>query len=172
MKRLCGSIVAGALVAMAIATPAQAQKPFVFFGGGVSIPMSDYADGVKTGWAAQAGIGIDIGTKGLWADIEAGYGSNSHEVGSGNTKLLSGLAVLGYTVSPGASVSPYLLGGLGFVRAKSGALSETNFAYTGGAGLGFRVSPKTLFYVEGRYMGGDVQFIPIMAGLSISFGSD
>lgn len=176
MKRLCGSIVVGTLVALATATPAQAQKPFVFFGGGATIPMSDFKDVAKTGWGAQVGIGIDIGTKGLWGDIEGGYSSNKHDVGDGETTLLSGLAVLGYSFSPAAKVSPYVLGGLGFVRAKTevGTVSgsETNFAYTGGLGLGFRLSPVMLFYVEGRYMGGDVKFIPIMAGLSISLGSN
>jgi hypothetical protein len=29
-----------------------------------------------------------------------------------------------------------------------------------------------LFFVEGRYVGGDTQFIPIMAGLSITLGSN
>jgi hypothetical protein len=177
MKRLCGSIVVGTLVALATATPALAQKPFVFFGGGVSLPMSDFGDVAKTGWAAQAGIGIDIGTKGLWGDIEGMYGSNKHDpVDDDETTILAGLAVLGYSFSTTAKVSPYLLGGLGFVRAKkeigTTSTTETNFAYTGGAGLGFRLSPKMLFYVEGRYMGGDTQFLPIMAGLSISFGSD
>lgn len=179
MKRLCGSIVVGALVALAAATPAQAQSKFVFFGGGASLPMSDFKDFAKTGWVAQAGIGMDIGTKGLWGDIEVMYGSNKHEAPADEdkTNLLGGLAVLGYSFSTTATVSPYLLGGLGFVRhtfdpAVGDNESSTDFAYTGGAGLGFRLSPKMLFYVEGRYMGGDTQFLPIMAGLSISFGSD
>ena len=173
MKRLCGSIVVGTLVALATATPAQAQKPFVFFGGGVVLPMSDYKDFAKTGWGAQVGIGIDIGTNGLWADVEGMYATNSHKATAGETTLLGGMGVLGYSFSPAAKVSPYLLGGLGFVRAKTdGADGDTNFAYTGGLGLGFRLSPVMLFYVEGRYMGGDVKFIPIMAGLSISLGSN
>jgi hypothetical protein len=29
-----------------------------------------------------------------------------------------------------------------------------------------------LFWIDGRYVGGDVQFIPIMAGLSITLGSN
>lgn len=178
MKRLCGSIVVGALVALAAATPAQAQSKFVFFGGGVSLPMSDFKDvaNAKTGWIAQAGIGMDIGSKGLWADLEGFFGSNKVDDGSGDKyNTIGGLAVLGYSLSTTAKVSPYLLGGLGFVRnrfapAVGAADSETNFAYTGGAGLGFRFSPTALFYVEGRYMGGDTQFLPIMAGLSFSFG--
>jgi opacity protein-like surface antigen len=176
MKRLCGSIVVGTLVALATATPALAQKPFVFFGGGVVLPMSDYKDFAKTGWGAQVGIGIDIGTKGLWADVEGMYGTNNHEVTDGETTLLSGMGVLGYSFSPAAKVSPYLLGGLGFLRVKSevgtASTSETDFAYTGGLGLGFRLSPVMLFFVEGRYVGGDTQFIPIMAGLSITLGSN
>jgi len=172
MKRLCGSIVVGALVALAAATPAEAQKPFIFFGGGMSIPMSDFKDYAETGWVAQAGIGIDIGTKGLWADVEGMYSRNNYDLTNEETTNLGGLAVLGYTIAPASKVSPYLLGGLGFLRSKTevGTVSttETNFAYTGGGGLGFRLSPKMLFYVEGRYMGGDVQFIPVMAGLSIT----
>lgn len=139
--------------------------------------MSDYSDFAKSGWMAQAGIGIDIGTKGLWADVEGFYGSNDHDDGSGDkTNLLGGLAVLGYSISPQSNVSPYLLGGLGFTRhtfdpATGSNVSSTDFAYTGGAGLGFRVSPKVLFYVEGRYMGGDTQWVPIMAGITINFGT-
>jgi opacity protein-like surface antigen len=176
MKRLCGSIVVGALVALAAATPAQAQSKFVFFGGGVSLPMSDFKDVAKTGWIAQVGIGTDIGSKGLWADLEGFFGSNKHDDGSGDkTNPIGGLAVLGYSFSTTAKVSPYVLGGLGFLRhryvpAVGDAESSTNFAYTGGVGLGFRFSPTALFYVEGRYMGGDTQFLPIMAGLSFSFG--
>jgi opacity protein-like surface antigen len=163
-------------VALATATPALAQKPFVFFGGGVVLPMSDYKDFAKTGWGAQVGIGIDIGTKGLWADVEGMYGTNSHEATDGETTLLSGMGVLGYSFSTTAKVSPYLLGGIGFLRAKSegGTVSttETNLAYTGGLGLGIRLSPQMLFWIDGRYVGGDVQFIPIMAGLSITLGSN
>jgi opacity protein-like surface antigen len=178
MKRLCGSIVVGALVALAAATPAQAQSKFIFFGGGVSLPMSDFkdVDNAKTGWIAQAGIGMDIGSKGLWADLEGFFGSNKVDDASGDKfNTIGGLAVLGYSFSTTAKVSPYLLGGLGFVRNRFApevgeADSQTNFAYTGGAGLGFRFSPTALFYVEGRYIGGDTQFLPIMAGLSFSFG--
>jgi opacity protein-like surface antigen len=179
MKRLCGSIVVGALVALAAAAPAEAQKPFIFFGGGVSLPMSDFKDvaNAKTGWIAQAGIGVDIGTKGLWADAEGFFGNNKVDDDSGDEySTIGGLGVLGYSFSTTAKVSPYVLGGLGFLRNRftpEGGESEssTNFAYTGGVGLGFRISPKALFYVEGRYMGGDTQFLPIMAGFSFSFGS-
>jgi opacity protein-like surface antigen len=179
MKRLCGSIVVGALVALATATPAEAQKPFFFFGGGASLPMSDFKDvnNASTGWIAQAGIGMDIGTKGLWADLEGFYGSNKVDNGSGDKyDTIGGLGVLGYSFSTTAKVSPYVLGGLGFLRNRFNPSvgdeeSSTNFAYTGGAGLGFRFSPRALFYVEGRYVGGDTQFLPIMAGFSFSLGS-
>jgi opacity protein-like surface antigen len=104
------------------------------------------------------------------------YSSNSHDVGDGETTLLSGMAVLGYSFSTTAKVSPYVLGGLGFVRAKTevGTVtgSETNIAYTGGMGLCVRLSQVMLFWIDGRYMGGDVKFIPFMACLSNTLGSN
>lgn len=180
MTRRNGSMVLGALAALALAAPAQAQStPFVYFGGGLSLPMGDFKDGAKTGWLANAGLGVSVGTKGLMVGFDAFYGSNKWKAGlDGKTDLLIGLGTVGYTIGTAdQKVRPYILGSVGFMnnKAKPGtgtSVSETAIAFGGGAGLLFKMGAKSSFFAEGRYLtasknGGTTAFVPVLVGITI-----
>jgi hypothetical protein len=163
-------LVAGGLLLVALAVPAHAQGPYVFLGGGLSMPMSDTKDHVKSGWMVTGGIGKDIGTSGLFVEAEGFYGSNKVKGGgTGDVTFISGLGAVGYSFMRENKVRPYVLGGAGILSSKNGA-SESQFAYSGAAGLGIRASEKINVWFEGRYLATkDVTLIPILAGVTISF---
>jgi len=180
MRRSVSVVLLGGLAAVLVSSSAQAQaKPYVFLGGGVSIPMGDFKNlvGAKTGWIATGGIGADVGTKGLWIEAEGYYGSNKHEAsfGGGKTDLIAGIAALGYSFMPDKKASPYVTAGAGFMNGKlkpatGGSTSETKFAYTGALGLGVQLGPKATFWIEGRFLGtSEIKLIPIQAGFTIHF---
>ncbi len=178
--RRSGGMVLGGLVAVLATSAAHAQaKPYIFFGGGATIPVSDFKDFAKTGWMATAGVGADI-RKGLWVEAEGYYGSNKHksppEPAGDKTNLLAGIGALGYSFTPEKKASPYVTAGVGFMSHKfdpaTGASeTSTKFAYTGALGIGANLSPKIHFFLEGRFLGTkDTKVIPILTGLSINFG--
>lgn len=177
MKRLTAAMMVGAVAVLVTASVSQAQA-YVFFGGGASIPAGDFKDFAKTGWMAQAGIGVDIGDKGLFVEAEGFYGSNKHKAPAVDekTNLFAGLGAVGYSFMPEKKVHPYILGGAGFMRHQfdpgaGASVSETKFAYTGAAGISFQAGSKLNIWVEGRFLGtSDTKVIPIMAGLTINFG--
>lgn len=127
---------------------------------------------------ASAGFGVELGKKGAWVDAEVYYGSNNHsDIAGDKTRIPAGMLALGYQFSPGKKVRPYVTGGAGFLTHRykpviaANATSETKLGVTGAAGLNFVVGPEASFYVEGRYLGGkDTSIIPIMVGVTISFG--
>lgn len=176
MKRLTAAMMAGAVAVLVTASASQAQ--YVFLGGGASIPMGDFKDFAKTGWMAQAGLGADIGDKGLFIEAEGFYGKNKHKAPDDGdaTNIIAGLAAVGYTFMQEKSVRPYVLGGAGFLMhqfdpAVGDNETETKFAYTGAVGLGFRAGAKVNIWLEARFLGtADTKVLPIMAGLTINFG--
>ena len=88
MKRLGSALLAGAVAVLVSAAPAGAQ--YIFLGGGATLPMGDYKDFAKTGWIATAGVGFDVGSRGLWVEGQGYYGSNKHDDGSGDKTDLLG----------------------------------------------------------------------------------
>lgn len=174
MKR--GSIVFLAVLLVAGTSAANAQ--YVFVGGGANIPVGDFKTaGAKTGWIAQTGVGYDIGSKGLWVEAEGWFGSNKNSgTAAGKTSFVGGIGAVGYSFMPDKKVSPYVVAGAGFLSAKAkpatgASVKSTKFAYTGGAGLGFKLNSTVLFWVEGRLLGTkNAKMIPISAGFTFNFG--
>jgi opacity protein-like surface antigen len=179
MRRTIGVAMLGTAAVLLASTPAAAQQPWIFFGGGPTIPVGEFGDYAKTGWLATAGIGVDVGTQGLWVAAELHYGSNSHDdITNDKTNIFAGFGTIGYTFGPGQKVRPYVLGGLGFLSHiyKAGGLdyseTETRIGYTAAGGLTFQLSERVGFWVEGRFMGAaDTRMIPILAGFTINFGN-
>jgi len=179
MIRRVVAIVSGALTVVALAVPAGAQaRPYLFFGGGGTVPMGDYGDYAKAGWMIQAGIGTNLGDKGLWGDVEFLYGSNSHDTDGDKTNLTIGAVSLGYTFQPEAKMSPYVLGTVGMMNhayksesVPSAEGSESFLAFGGALGLVWQRSDKTSFWAEVRYMtgskdGSSTSFVPIFVGIT------
>lgn len=184
MRRIAGSLLLGAVAALTLSSTAQAQS--VFFGGGPSLPMGEYKDYAKTGWLMTAGLSVDIGSKGLFLDIEGYFGSNAHKnTGTANNKtnLAAGILALGYTFGPaGKKVRPYVLAGGGILnhqfRSDNNLAAEGSqkmLAITGAAGLLFALNTKANFWVEARYLtgskdGATTAVVPINVGISIALG--
>jgi len=184
MRRFAVPLVLGALAMTAVSSRAEAQ--YVFFGGGPSFPIGDFKSNAdfsaKTGWLLQGGIGVDIGSRGLFVEAEGFFGSNSHK-DTGNfkekTNIITFMGALGYSFgADDAKVSPYILAGAGIVGHQfrsdnDAAVEETDnkFGGTGAAGLSFRLNEKAKFWLEGRIITSKgTSVIPFMAGITIDLG--
>lgn len=168
MKRTMRWLVSVALVLGAGRLSAQR----IMVGGGLLMPMGDYKTADKMGFIGQAGIGFPAGPIGI--RIEADYGQTKHKNVDGNSKLIGGMAAAVYHFKTPASVTPYVLGGVGMYNVKFTATgfpdqSETKFGFGVGAGLEMKMTAMSL-YLEAKYMniattGSATTFIPITVGL-------
>lgn len=180
MKRWTATLTAATVAGLLAAAPASAQ--YLFLGGGATIPTGEFKDdNAKTGWIATGGVGFDIGTRGLWAELQGYFGNNSYE-GTGGDKLqtLQGMAALGYSFTPEKSVTPWVMAGAGFLNHKykpgstgSPESSETKFAWEGGAGLTFTAGSRAKLWIGGQYTNSSyVHTIGVLAGVSIAVGGN
>ena len=178
MKRSKAMVMAVTVAGLFAAAPASAQ--YIFLGGGLTIPTGEFKDDdAKSGWIATGGVGFEIGKKGLWGELQGSFGNNKYE-GTGGDKLqtTSGMAALGYSFTPAKSVTPWVMGGAGFLRHsyKPGntgftAESETKFAWEGGAGLTVKAGAKSQVWFGGVYTSSSyVHTIGLLAGVSIAVG--
>jgi hypothetical protein len=139
-------------------------------GGGLTLPIGDYADFDKAGWHVLGLIQFPISQSPIHARFDAMYGQTSHDVGSGNTTLTGATGDLLYHLGNRAStVRPYVLGGLGFYNADFGGASESKFAFGVGGGILFSIGTMHAF-LEGRYMSvqtsnSSLNFLPVSLGL-------
>jgi hypothetical protein len=144
--------------------------------GGVSMPMGDLGDVVKTGWGggvtlmmrgpgSKVGFGIDAQFSRFNYDEMLGVDPDA------TLNLYGALARLEFS----AGNALYLLGGAGLFRSEVtaedegpdlGETSNTDFAVQGGVGFNFGSG----FYLEGKFVNiftesSNTQFIPITVGL-------
>ena len=177
MKRITAGILATGLLSLALSAPLSAQaRGYVGFGGGISIPTGDYADGVKTGWLGQVTAGITGPNGRFGGRIDGMYVRHSFEgVDDAHSQLIGANADL--VVTPGmmdAKIRPYLLGGIGIMNGKNkiaGVTSEgeTKFSFNAGAGLLFKAGARMSVFVEGRWISirtdDATNIVPITVGL-------
>jgi hypothetical protein len=138
-------------------------------GGGLTLPIGDYADFDKAGWHVLGLIQFPISQSPIHARFDAMYGQTSHDVGSGNTTLTGATGDLLYHLGNRAStVRPYVLGGLGVYNFDGGGGSETKLAFGAGGGILFSIGTMHAF-LEGRYMSvqtsPSLNFLPVTLGL-------
>ena len=168
MRRIRISTIAAVTAALVLAgwsasATAMIQKPFqIGFGGGVSVPVGDAADALKSGWHGTAIVKFSL--PGLPLDLRA-LASYKHfnldpaTVGSdGTSRIISGLGNITYTMPLPGPVKPYITAGLGAFNTKTsfdaaGAPdqgSTTKFGIDAGAGLQFGLMGLHGF-VEGKF---------------------
>ena len=178
MKRhqLAGLVVAlGLCAAPALHAQAQPTEGIRFgVGGGLTLPMGNYADFDKAGWHVLGLIQLPISQSPIHLRFDAMYGQTSHKsvFGSGSTTLTGATGDLLYHLGDrAAKVRPYVLGGLGVYNVDFGgsSSSETKLAFGLGGGILFGVGTMHAF-LEGRYMsvqisGSSLNFLPISLGV-------
>jgi hypothetical protein len=161
-ERAVAVLIAALLVSAAPATAQMGAQRLVRigFGGGVSVPVSDAGDALKTGINGQAFVLVNAG--GIPLRFNLGYQKLSLKdaltAGSeGDRRLLSGLAGLNLELVRTGPVVPYVTAGAGLFNLKdvltTGSLetsgSQTKFGVDGGAGLRLRLGRLEAF-AEGR----------------------
>jgi len=170
-----GSLVVALAVCAAPVLHAQSQPTEGIrfgVGGGLTLPMGNYADFDKAGWHLLGLIQVPISHSPVHFRADAMYGQTSHKsgLGSGNTTLTGATADLLYHLGDrAAKVRPYVLGGLGFYSVDVGGASESKLAFGFGGGILFGVGTMHAF-LEGRYMsvqtsGSSLNFLPISLGV-------
>jgi hypothetical protein len=141
-------------------------------GGGLILPMGNYADVDKAGWNLLGVIQLPISRSPIHLRFDAMYGQTSHKstFGSGNTTLTGATGDLLYHLGEhAAKVRPYVLGGLGVYNVDAGGSSETDFTFGFGGGILFGIGTMHAF-LEGRYMrvqasGASLPFVPVTFGV-------
>jgi hypothetical protein len=169
--RLMSSVALG-FAASLLAAPLSAQASFMV-AGGLTVPVGNTADAVKSGFNVTAGLGIKpplapIGLRfeGMWNSMDFKSG-----VASGATRILGGAANV--TLSGPALPMGYLIGGLGMYNVATpditGSDAVTKFGFNVGAGLNFPLTGIST-YAEVRYHrvsteGEALSFVPITFGI-------
>ncbi len=155
-------VAAVALTGWSTAASAMLPKPFqIGFGGGVSVPVSDAKDALKTGWHGTGILRLNM--PGLPLDLRGAFSYSHFKLDPASTgfegtgRLLSGLGNVTYTLPFPGPIKPYITAGLGAFNLKadpdsSGAPSpgsKTNFGIDGGVGIQFGLMGLHGF-VEGK----------------------
>jgi opacity protein-like surface antigen len=144
--------------------------------GGVAIPTSDLSDVANTGFNGTVTLGFSPSMIPLGIRIDGAYNQFAIKdaIGGGNIHFISVTGNLVYKI-PGATVSPYAIGGAGWYNANLsdnalfGSGSDNNFGWNIGGGISMPLSGFDTF-VEARYNqvqaeGGSIKFIPITFGV-------
>jgi len=151
-------------------------------GGGISVPIGDFGDAVKTGWHGQVMATFNLPALPFGIRIDGQYSEFKSEapfLGSDfKNKLLTGLVGVEVPIGPpGAPARPYLVGGVGitntdisFDNSSLNADSETKFTAAGGVGVNIALGGFSLFG-EARIFNiftdsTDATYFPITVGLS------
>ena len=170
-----------AAMALALASPAAAQKAGLGFGGsiGANVPNGNLANGAKTGLVANGFIGLGTGRFGLrgellWSrsDLDNAYirkvgtavlPSDGISNVTGNVNMVGGTANLVLPLTQ-SLIRPYVIGGVGVYRRRvsqniGGTIAEfqslrdeqTQVGYNGGLGVSIGAGIGPSLFIEARY---------------------
>lgn len=186
MKRILFFL--GVLAAFALgASPAMAQMLYVH--GGAGFPSSsNFSDAYNTGFNLGVGAGLPITPQfeGVVMGRYDRFGLDAPSgIDGGAFSSLSATANLKYNVGTTmARVMPYGYGGVGLFRLATSDIdsgpatidgdSEVNFGLQFGAGLSYKVSPRTNLLIEPNYVlvfneGENTTFFPVRIGAGFLF---
>ena len=161
MKRsLIGAAVALACICSASTASAQSVNPNPIklgIAGGLSMPQGDLGDFVSAGYNLTGVLGFQAPMVPVGLRFDLGYNGFGEKDDSGvKLNVLSGTLNGVFNLGMAPTVSPYLIGGVGFYRAKAdvdGADegdATTDLGLNGGLGLRFNLSGFSTF-AEARY---------------------
>jgi hypothetical protein len=178
------SIFVAALAGMALAAApleARAQvsmaKPVqIGFAAGAALPTSNLSDVANTGFNGTITLGLNPAMIPLGVRIDGAYNhfGVKSAFGGGDVHSTSVTGNLVYRI-PGATISPYAIGGAGWYHAALGSRigfvngSDNHFGWNIGGGISMPLSGFDTF-IEARYNqiqadGGSAKFIPITFGI-------
>ncbi|HET6761493.1 MAG TPA: outer membrane beta-barrel protein [Gemmatimonadaceae bacterium] len=150
-------------------------KPVQFgIAAGAAIPTSDLSDFASTGFNGTVTVGLNPAMIPLGIRIDGAYNQFSVKdaFGGGDAKFISVTGNLVYKI-PGATVSPYAIGGVGLYNADievAGfpADAENKFGWNLGGGISMALSGFDTF-IEARYnqvqTDTPLKYIPITFGI-------
>lgn len=157
---------AGALALALLANgAANAQMPQqrmvrIGFGGGMTVPVSDAGEALKSGINGQGFLLVNAG--GIPLRFNLGYQKFDFEEAilggaTGESTMLSGVAGVSFDLVRAGPVTPYITAGLGAFSLTeeistgqfSGETTNTRFGIDGGAGIRLRLGRLEAF-AEGR----------------------
>lgn len=157
-----------------------AQKGYALgIGGGIAIPVGKLGDLQNTGYSALLTLALGSPDFPIGVRIDGTYNNLTHATpvptaSAGDLRVAGALLNLVYAF-PGTYAKPYVLAGAGWYGSKvdtTGAKTQNNIGFNGGAGITFGFGPAAAF-LEARYhsisrtvaKGGVFQFVPITFGL-------
>jgi len=168
-----------ALVSLPFEARAQvsAARPVqIGIAGGAAIPTSDLSDFASTGFNGTVTVGLSPAMIPLGIRIDGAYNQFCVKsgFGGGDVQFISVTGNLVYKM-PGATISPYAIGGAGWYNADLSnsffgpTASDNNFGWNIGGGISMPLSGFDTF-IEARYNqiqadGGSLKFIPITFGI-------
>jgi hypothetical protein len=182
MKGMLKGFAALALATALFTSTASAQTPVQFgIGGGVTVPLSDFADAAELGFHGLATVQFQPASLPVGIRVDGMYNRNSFKdnvAEDGNFQTISGTVNAVYTFSTAeeSKFHPYLVGGVGAYNFKANGEgddeSETKFGANAGAGFTVMMGGASVF-IEGRFhniftSGSDVNMVPITVG--VKFG--
>ena len=162
-----------ALVSFEARAQMSVVKPVQFgVAAGAAIPMSDLSDVVNTGFNGTVTVALNPKMIPLGIRIDGAYNhfGVKSAIGTGNIHFTSVTGNLLYKI-PGATVSPYAIGGAGWynIGGSGGGGTTNHFGWDLGGGILLPLSGFETF-IEARYnqvqvTGGSFKFIPITFGI-------
>ena len=175
MKRVSSVLAAAALALVVGASSAQAQTLVVGVGGGAVLPTGDAADITNTGWHGAAMAWYILPSNlGFRGDVI--YAQLPIEGASEKVKLLTGVANVSYMFKGSKTITPYVIGSLGYFSVKfEDADADNNIGFGGGAGILINTGGKAKIAIEARYISiqsdpSSTNLIPITAAIAFPLG--
>jgi len=175
------SLFVSTLAGVALALPFQARaqlstvvKPVQFgVAAGAAIPVSDLSDSFNVGFNGTATVAFNPAMIPVGIRVDGAYNSFGAKGGGANVHFTSVTGNFVYKI-PGATVSPYAIGGAGWYNAAItvtgfGSGSDNHFGWNIGGGISMPLSGFDTF-LEARYNqvqgnGGSLKFVPITFGV-------
>lgn len=150
---------------------------YFWAGGGLSIPVGDAGDALKSGYLGSVGYGWIVPSMRAWSfQGEFLVGSNDYKIGTGSSSMTGFMVNVAYDIDAGDKSHPYVYAGIGSISSKpQGGTSKSNIAYQASAGYSWTINPDWSFWAEARYLsintsGASTNMIPIVAGFSLQVG--
>lgn len=183
MARTVASFCLAAIGTVVVGTPgAAAQGVRYGLGGGLAVPIIDYADIDKTGWGVGADATYWLSSGRIGIRAQASFNQTRQRAGAcclsdHTTQIAGGGADVVYAFGvPARSTRLYLLAGIGLYNVRLSApgftsSSDTRVGFGGGAGVGYGARAGSLgLFLEAQVTsvtvnGVNFATIPVRVGL-------